>query len=134
MKTPTNSDDTIDGRDLQRRHEELRDERQDLVGIIDDSDAGSAAEEMANDNLAQWDADNGDELKALDAIENEYSADNALIRDSYFETHARDLADDSGRSFDNWPLTCIDWERAARELQSDYSALEFDGVTYWVQS
>ncbi|KVE35712.1 hypothetical protein [Burkholderia sp. BDU5] len=30
-----------------------------------------------------------------------------------------------------WPNNCIDWERAARELQVDYSSVEFDGVTYW---
>lgn len=27
----------------------------------------------------------------------------------------------------------VDWERAARELQMDYTPVEFDGVTYWVR-
>lgn len=57
----------------------------------------------------------------------------SLIRDSYFEEYARDLADDIGAIDSNarWPLTCIDWEQAARELQQDYSSVEFEGITYW---
>ena len=56
-----------------------------------------------------------------------------LIRDSYFEDYAEELANDIGaiNSEASWPNNCIDWERAARELQQDYSSVEFDGVTYW---
>lgn len=56
----------------------------------------------------------------------------ALIADSYFEEHARELADDL---YDvdaaRWPFNCIDWERAARELRSDYSTVDVDGISYW---
>lgn len=56
-----------------------------------------------------------------------------LIPDSYFESYARDLADDLGLLNDHmtWPYTCIDWEKAARELQQDYSTVDYDGITYW---
>jgi len=56
-----------------------------------------------------------------------------LIRDSYFEDYARELADDIGAidSKAGWPNTCIDWEQAARELQMDYTTAELDGITYW---
>jgi hypothetical protein len=30
-------------------------------------------------------------------------------------------------------MRCIDWNEAASELQMDYTAVEFDGVTYWVR-
>jgi len=30
-----------------------------------------------------------------------------------------------------WPCHCIDWDQAARELRMDYSAIEFNGMTYW---
>ena len=32
-----------------------------------------------------------------------------------------------------WPNTCIDWDQAAGELKMDYSAVDFDGVTYWIR-
>ena len=58
------------------------------------------------------------------------------IRDSYFEDYAQELADDIGAlpAGNAWPAYCIDWARAARELQHDYSLAEFDGVDYWVRS
>lgn len=58
-----------------------------------------------------------------------------LVRDSYFVEYAQEFADEIG-VFDNtngWPFSCIDWNRAARELRMDYSSVEFDGVTYWVR-
>jgi hypothetical protein len=56
-----------------------------------------------------------------------------LIHDSYFETHAQELAEDCGmiERDAKWPYTCIDWKQAARELRGDYSSVEFEGVTYW---
>lgn len=56
-----------------------------------------------------------------------------LIRDSYFEDYAQELAEDIGAIDPNaaWPTNCIDWERATRELQMDYTSAEYDGVTYW---
>lgn len=56
-----------------------------------------------------------------------------LIRDSYFEVYAEQLADDIGAidSDAGWPLNYIDWEQAASELQIDYTTVDYDGVTYW---
>jgi hypothetical protein len=56
-----------------------------------------------------------------------------LIADSHFEEYARELADDIG-AIDrkaSWPMTCIDWKKAAEELRVDYSSVEIDGRTYW---
>ena len=56
-----------------------------------------------------------------------------LIRDSHFKDYAQELAEDCGM-VDNravWPNTCIDWERAARELQYDYTSIDVNGVTYY---
>lgn len=83
-----------------------------------------------------------EELKALKALANEaegYAADwsygETLIRDDYFGEYARQLADDLGllKKDNQWPYTCIDWEQAAEELQQDYTAVDYDGVTYWVR-
>lgn len=56
-----------------------------------------------------------------------------LIRDSYFVTYAQELADDIGAidSDAGWPNGYIDWERAARDLQMDYTSAEYQGTTYW---
>jgi antirestriction protein len=54
---------------------------------------------------------------------------------SVAKAYAQDFAEDIGAIDRNagWPLGCIDWEAAADELKSDYSSIEFDGVTYWVR-
>jgi antirestriction protein len=59
-----------------------------------------------------------------------------LIPERDFEEYAQELADDCGMIPDNlsWPLTCIDWERAARELAYDYSSVSFDGTDYYIRS
>lgn len=56
-----------------------------------------------------------------------------LIRDDCFEDYARDLADDLGLTEDGaqWPHSCIDWKRAARELQIDYTPIQYGTTTYW---
>lgn len=56
-----------------------------------------------------------------------------LIRDTYFEDYARELAEDIG-AIDrkaSWPNTCIDWEEAAEQLQQDYSGVEVEEIKYW---
>ncbi len=81
------------------------------------------------------------ELADLEALQDDtegYAPDwkhgATLIRNSYFTKYAQELADDLGLLARDsaWPYTCIDWERAARELQYDYTQVEFAGVTYWV--
>lgn len=58
-----------------------------------------------------------------------------VIRDSYFTEYAQVLAEDIAAIPDNvgWPLNCIDWQRAARELQMDYTPIEWVGLTFWVR-
>lgn len=58
-----------------------------------------------------------------------------LIRETYFKDYAQELAEDVG-AIDpkaSWPLSYIDWDAAAEALQMDYTAVEFDGVTYWTR-
>ena len=56
-----------------------------------------------------------------------------LIRDTYFEDYARELAEDIGAVDRNasWPNTCIDWEEAAEQLQQDYTTTDIEGTDYW---
>jgi len=157
---PTNSDDIIDSRDVIARIEELEGDREmhadELAeaeecvkfhhnGELDaDGSNGEHAEyRRCRDALKEWDAENGEELAALKAFADQaegYASDwnygAQLISESYFETYARELAHDlHGNAImdASWPMSCIDWEAAAKELQQDYSGVEFDGVTYWMR-
>lgn len=119
---PSNTDDVIDSRDIIRRIEELESDIVAGVALTEDE-----AEELAS--LKAFAAE------AADAT-SEWEHGATFIRDDYFEDYAQDLAQDIGamKDVDTWPLTCIDWEKAARELQYDYTSVEWDGVTYWVRS
>lgn len=122
------SADLIDVRDLIARVEELEE-------LIEGEGCAAQCQEYA------------DELQALQAILTDLQGMGGdeqwrgnwypitLIRDSYFRTYAEELADDIGAIPRDaaWPLTCIDWEQAARELRYDYSGVDIDGVTYWTR-
>lgn len=153
----THFDDLIDSRNVIARIAELESEQEELSQAFEACEgalvvAAQTGEPQATIRealdeaaaaLAEWQADYGDELAALRTLEEEaegYAADwhhgEVLVRDSYFVEHAQQLADDLGVLDANaswWPLTCIDWDKAARELQMDYTPVEFAGVTYWMR-
>ena len=157
-----NGQDIIDSRDVIKRIEELESNRSDLVTALADAteardtaptSAGQDDEEIlltlsdavrdAAKELADWDEDyDAEELKALKALADEgeasssWSDGEALIRDSYFQEYAEQFADDIGAIDRNatWPCNCIDWEKAAEQLQMDYTSVNFDGETYWIRS
>jgi len=147
MANVDNNQDVIDSRDIIARIEELDALREAVA------DAEEALCEYGPDGLEEaqeaFDAAQGDfsddereELDALESLAEEasgYASDwkygETLIRDSYFTEYAQELAEDIGAIADDakWPCTCIDWEQAARELQMDYTAVDFAGVTYWIR-
>lgn len=113
------------------------------LSLVDRAADARIAANIAADAVTQWDDENGEELQALRDFASQaegYAPDwhhgATLIRDDYFETYARELAEDlhgAEMRAASWPFSCIDWEQATSELQQDYSAVEFDGVTYWVR-
>lgn len=127
----SNSDDIIDSRDVIERIEYLRDEIE--AAEIPDNDIGGPNDTMQDER---------EELARLEALaeDGEGCADwrhgETLIRESYFEEYAQQLAEDIGAIPNDaqWPCTCIDWEQAARELRMDYSEIDFDGTAYLVRS
>ncbi len=130
-QTISNADDLIDSRDVIERIEEL----EEMLPADASEVMPGTGEELQNirEELAT--------LKALEEQASDYAPDweygEILIRDSYFQDYAEQLAEDIG-AIDTtknygWPLNCIDWEQAARDLQMDYTAVDFDGVTYWVR-
>ena len=121
---PTNTDDVIDSRDVIFHINDLRD---DIENAETDDDRELVEGELAP--LLEL-AEEGETLEDW-----EYGVQ--LVRDSYFTTFAEEFANDIGaideKATSGWPLYCIDWERAASELQMDYTPVEFDGVTYWAR-
>ena len=108
----TNDSDVIDSRDI--------------IGRIDDiRQAGGNSSEL--DTLIALAKDGANYTPDM-----EYGV--ILIRDTYFQEYAQELANDLGLLDDNprWPNNHIDWEAAANELKMDYAVVDFDGVDYYV--
>lgn len=127
------TDDVFDSRDVVERLEEIETWIEELKSEIGDNshpdDYVSEREDL--DDLAQ-------EREALESLRDEFDTRDfedgiTLISEADFENYARELAEDIG-AYDpdaGWPNGYIDWERAARDLRIDYTAVEFHGVTYW---
>jgi hypothetical protein len=142
MREISNSDDTIDSRDVIARIEELTAE---IEGAYDEAQGENESFMPIVEWMERADNPLQDEIAELESLktlasEAEGCADwghgAGLIRDSYFEEYARELADDlHGRKrVDEWPYNYIDWSAAAEALQQDYTSVDFDGVTYWIRS
>ena len=126
----TPSDDTIDSRDV-------------MVALEDAREARDAYNDEHPDGPAYAEAHpiEAQELAALERLAEEgagYAADwiygETLIRDSYFVEYVREMLEDCNDIPRNLPhYVHIDWERTARDVQMDYTAVEFDGVTYWIR-
>ena len=145
--TPSNKDTFIDSRDIIKRIEELEEERADLADALEQAEEDAAeafgddlkptqqARDKAAQALADWlESEAGAELETLKALAEQcegygdWEYGEALIARSYFQTYAQELAADIG-AIDpsaSWPLNCIDWEAAAKELEADYTAVDFD--------
>lgn len=119
----TNNEDLIDSRDIIARIEYLESEKEDC----EDKNNFEFEEELTNlINLAE---------EGENYCNGDWQFGSLLVRDSYFEDFAIQEAEDLGliQNDAQWPYTCIDWEKAAEELQMDYTAIDFDGVTYWIR-
>lgn len=141
MRTIDNTQDVMDSRDVIARRDELKEERDSLVETSQDESEPEAALD-ARAELVTWDIDNAEELAQLEAFIAEgfssWEDGETLVRESYFETYAQELADSVVDNFrersSQWPFSCIDWEHAARELQYDYTGADLDGITYYFRA
>jgi hypothetical protein len=140
------SGDIIDIRDVIKRFEELESEREEITDRLEDEDTTAEEKAAITEELETWDSEeDGEELKTLRGVLDDlkgYGGDEqwrgdwyplSLIADSHFEDYAQELAEELGcvKADAQWPNNCIDWERAARELQGDYSSVTVEGSDYW---
>lgn len=138
-----NREDYIDSRDVIERISEMELEassRWEEATEFPEGEGPSYGELADVDHCAWLDPEDAEELRQLRSLEEQAGGYSdwlhgvTLIRDSYFVTYAQELSDDlHGDTDTHWPFTCVDWELAARELQMDYTSVDFDGVTYWVR-
>lgn len=126
----TNDQNVIDSRDIIARIKYLEGEKE------------TASQEEGFDEDLYDDTDEGSELKMLLVLQDEASSSSdwtygeTLIRDTYFEEYAQELAEDCGMIDRNakWPVYHIDWEAAAETLKQDYMSVDFAGVDYWIRA
>ena len=128
------SADVIDVRDIIARVLELRGERDEYNDEMGSPDAWDGVpdgepEELAmlEDILSELAGYGGDEGFEGDLYPYQ------LIADGYFQEYTQNLAEECGMVDTNarWPMNCIDWEQAARELQMDYSYIQIHDSSYW---
>lgn len=147
----------LDTRDLNKRKEELealRDavtEAEEALRDLEATGGGDATEGESQEeaileaegNLESakeaFGDDEKEELAELENLESEISEwrhGEAMIPESEWIDYAQQLAEDIGAIPDNaqWPCTCIDWERAAKELAYDYSLVSYQGTDYYVRN
>ena len=148
MSTLDLSADIIDVRDIIARFEELEEAREALRAEFDEIEENECVDfDNWERNQIAYDEEEAQErvmLESLLAELNGMGGDEqwrgdwypvTLIKESYFEDYAMELADDIGAVSKDatWPNNCIDWEEAADMLKQDYSSLEMDGETYYTR-
>lgn len=110
--------------------------------FAESEDAVADAEVDLRDAESEFDQDMQDELKALRELAEQgegygdWAHGETLIRREYFPEYARQLADDIGaiNRDAKWPLSHIDWEAAADELENDYTVIDFDGEDFLMRA
>jgi hypothetical protein len=106
-----------------------------IIARIEDMEECIAAGEIP-------DADQVRELAALRELADEgagiegWDHGVTLIRDNWFVEYAKEYFDDTSEPetrevAQSWPFKHIDWDAAADDLQSSFTDVTFDGVTYW---
>lgn len=116
----TNTQNTLDSRDIQERIDELTELKERLA---DEGDPMNEDEQDELDKLVSF-KDEVDSSEWNDGIQ--------FISEDYFEDYAKEFAEDIGAIGRDmqWPANCIDWEAAADVLRMDYNQADFDGQAY----
>lgn len=72
--------------------------------------------------------------EVVDAYAQGATAGVLLIKGAYFGVYAKKYAEELGYYDPNnvtWPYNCINWTQATKKLQSEYTEVEFNGLSYW---
>lgn len=142
----SNNDEIIDSYDVFNRIEELRNQLADVKNDVSEEAAAMPLDdwvEKIKGDSSHPSRDAIEQLLVLQRLNKDalgYAAGywrygGVLIRDNYFEKYARKMAESRSACIreSKWLISCVDWKRAASELKQDYSAVKFNGVTYWIR-
>lgn len=149
-----NTQDVMNSRDIQEAAQGLQSEKQDLLERLAAArdainnkaeDCGEDSEEYrkeleAEAALKEFNADTDKQaLLAFnqegESLTSEWRHGETVIRRSYFVDYCDELCKDVGDIPKDIPIyIAIDWERTAKNIEVDYSTLDFDGVEYLVRS
>ncbi|AXQ69055.1 hypothetical protein HOU02_gp154 [Caulobacter phage CcrBL9] len=141
----SNRDDTIDTRQIVERVEVLRSALE-TAGV---ETGDLAALEALDEEEAVTDQD---QRETFNEIREEYlilarmveeganygedwTFGATLVRESYFTEFAQEECESLGyiaKDFPSW--ISIDWEKTANTMKSDYTEIDFDGVSYYVRA
>ncbi len=118
-------DDMIDSRDVIERIEELEEARARMSNAIENWPGSDEADELAS-------------LTALADEASQYSGDwqygATLIRRSYWVDYVRELVTDCDGLPRELPSYIeIDWQATARNIEADYTSVDFNGVEYLIR-
>lgn len=124
--TIDNAADVLDSRDIIERIATLKRQSElDEAGLEVGLDADECAELVALETLQEV---------APQGYSHDWTHGVTLIRDSYFTDYAQDLLVFGLDIFKDMPsYIVVDWDATARNIRYDYTAVDFDGVTYWVR-
>jgi chromosome segregation ATPase len=112
-----------------------------LEDLQEDLDEACDNQNDAYKDVKNFVFDDEEELSSLQSLAEEaegYSSDwahgEALIRYDYFEDYCKQMLEDCGDLPKNLPSYIeIDWAATAKNLEADYTEVDFDGVSYFMR-
>jgi len=120
---------TLDLSDLAKTFADLEARESDADNPLDDDERADLKD------LRSLAADLG--VHDVDGMESYARNESLLIEEGRsFVEYAEQLADDMGAidRHARWPVNCIDWEEAARQLEQGYITVTYGGTNYLIRS
>lgn len=119
--------------ELEAEREQFLDETCEAAGIDDEHDD---YEQLREETVLVWETqqDDGVEWSALNDVLNEIGSADYLVHEDHFVDYVEEMLRDCGDVPSKLPwYVVIDWESTAKNIRSDYSEVEIDGITYYYQ-
>lgn len=88
--------------------------------------------EQARKDLQEWHEENDATLEQLADLAYEIDRYETLIHEDKFTEYVQELLEDMGLKIPDYVV--VDWEATAKNIQQDYTAVEFGGETYYFRS